>query len=446
MSEGFLLSLPTESIAIRAIVATLAAVLLARLLLRAGLRVPRLRAATAMVPAVVLAVVVVLCWGSLRVPALMLPVEAVDALPIPVRNGYLHFAPIAAPLLAGGWALVAVAQILRRLHSVHATRRVLARAETNDVPAAVQRIVRRLAVQLHVSPPPVALTADVAGGATVVGVARPVIVIDEQLAHVLDRRELEGVLAHELAHVIRRDNLVALLVGAVRDLTFFVPGGSWALRQLHRERELAADQAAIRMTGRPASLASGLLKVVEGPSPAAVASLAPTGTLVERVRYLVDERSATGRMRSGAEIVAVATVAVLAVGAAMEVPSRMAGPAGQRDAMAVVWSGAAEAADADSSGEPRAFDVYRRSSLRAEEGAATTVASLDDSADEVLPGMLRACADGAVSCPDRDRAVGLGIQPRPTIEVDEQLVLRWRATPVMSADEGFSLYWLARVE
>ena len=93
------------------------------------------------------------------------------------------------------------------------------------------------------------------GGALVVGTRQPVVLIGQDLLDRLDDAELEGVLAHELAHVRRRDNLVSAALGAARDLTFFVPGGGWAVRQLHRERELAADQVAVAATGRPGALA-----------------------------------------------------------------------------------------------------------------------------------------------------------------------------------------------
>lgn len=446
MADGLLLSLPTESIAVRVVVASLAAVLLGRLLLRAGLRVPGVRATAALIPAAALIAVVGLYSGQWRLPALMLPVEAVDALPIPMRNGYLHFAPIAAPLLASAWGAVALVGIGRRLLGVRAARgRALAGCRNREVPARVQRLVRRLAVQVHICPPPVALSDEVAGGATVVGIRRPLIVLDRRLAADLDRRELEGVLAHELAHVTRRDNLVALLVGIVRDLTFFVPGGRWALRQLHVERELAADQAAVGMTGRPASLASGLLKVIEGPAPAAAtAALAPSGTLVDRVRYLVDERPPTGRMRSGVEITAVAAVLALAVGAAMQLPSMAAGSAGERDAMALVWSSVAEAAeDAEAEVEARAFQVYRGSTLQTDSGEHAPALTVDDEAGEVRRSTLHSCVEDDGTCPDDGRHRGLGIQPRPRIRVDESLVDRWRANPVVGSDD-LGLYWLER--
>jgi Zn-dependent protease with chaperone function len=113
-------------------------------------------------------------------------------------------------------------------------------------------MTRRLATALGIAVPRLAVVASCPGGAYVAGARRPVIVLGRDLLDQLDDAELEGVLAHELAHVKRRDNLVAIGLGALRDLVFFVPGGGWAVRQLHRERELAADQVAVGVTDRPA--------------------------------------------------------------------------------------------------------------------------------------------------------------------------------------------------
>jgi heat shock protein HtpX len=107
------------------------------------------------------------------------------------------------------------------------------------------------------------------------------------LLELLEPRELEAVIAHELAHVANRDAAVmtviggpaeALLSGGVR-----VAGQGWwplivggvaatiigwvgtlGTRALSRYREFAADEGAVRMTGSPAALASALMKVSEG--------------------------------------------------------------------------------------------------------------------------------------------------------------------------------------
>jgi Zn-dependent protease with chaperone function len=448
---GVLLSVPTESVAIRVIVASVAAALLGRLLLRVGLRVPGVRAAIALVPAAALIVVVAICWTSLRLPLLMLPVDAVDALPVPVRDTYLHFAPMAIPILLGLWGSVAAVRISLRYRSVRAARRrsLSSLDLPADAPVRVRTIVAATAAEMRLPVPPIAVVPACPGGASAIGIRRPLLVLDDALVMSMDDEELQGVVAHELAHVRRRDNLVSLLLGIVRDLFFFVPGGRWALRQLHTERELAADQLAVRTTRRPGALASGLLKVIDAgrPTPGCAAFM-PSGTLVGRVQHLIEEQPPVTRLRGGVEVVAVATALSLAVLAAMEVPSLVAGAAGDRDAVALVWASTPEAvAEVTTPVEARAFQVYRRSRLAKPATPTPRPPIVDDDPGEVTRAALYACAaEESSGCPETQRRTALPLQPRPTIRVDDRLVDRWvRATPVVSSGEnGLGVYWLQR--
>jgi Zn-dependent protease with chaperone function len=454
---GVLLTLPVESIAIRVVLATGAATLLVRLLLRSGLRAPGVRVATALTPAAAIAGVVALTWSSLYLPAIMLPAEGRGALPVPVQDGYLHFAPVTLPLLVGAWALVAGIRVVRRGRRARTMRdqgtRALAEGHRDP---SLDELVGRLAAELRVPAPSVAVLPSCPGGALVVGSRRPVVILGRDLLDRLDDDELEGVLAHELAHVRRRDNLVSSLLGAVRDLTFFVPFGGWAIRQLHRERELAADQVAVGVTRRPGALASGLLKVLEvGPAqPHPCATLAPRAGLVERVQVLVEDARPLSPMRRSSEVVAVTSVVAAAVVVAIVLPSVFTGAERQRDAVAVLWSTSAPAGAPSGEaatvvvGEPRAFDVYRRSSLDASSRELVTHAQLDEHRLENRRSTLRACGTEGAECPAPEPRVGVGLRPRPTITVDHALTNRWEAaTPVVSGStsgDGIRVYWLQR--
>lgn len=457
MNLGVLLGLPLESIAIRVVLATVLTIVLVRLLLRSGLRSPGARVATALSPVLAITAVLVLSWGNFSLPTVMFPADATNALPIPVSEGYVHFAPLAVPLLGALWAVFVGPRLLRRVRSVRRARlgAELALRECDPAPD-LQALVNVLARRLRAPAPRVALLPTCPGGAYVVGSRRPVLVIGRELVERLDGAELEGVLAHELAHLRRRDNLVAGLVGTVRDLTFFIPGGGWALTHLHRERELAADQAAVAVTARPGALASGLLKVIEaGPDARnACAALAPTGTLINRVEALVDERPAPSRARRSLEKAGVVAMSATAVALALVIPSAVAGSDGQRDALALVWSSVNDAATgtAASPAEARAFDVYRRSSLDVETSSSAEFASRrgpaepDERSVENRRSTLRACLE-AETCPQRSSPRGLGLTPRPTITVDRELTSRWQATPVVAGERGngFQVFWLERV-
>jgi heat shock protein HtpX len=111
--------------------------------------------------------------------------------------------------------------------------------------------------------------------------------LTQGLLNLLEPRELEAVIAHELTHVVNRDAAVmtvvggpgeALLAGGVRVASqgwfpIMAGGaiasaigwvGTFGTRALSRYREFAADEGAVALTGSPAALASALIKVSDG--------------------------------------------------------------------------------------------------------------------------------------------------------------------------------------
>lgn len=449
MDLGVLLSIPLESVAVRAVLAALVAVTAARMLLHGGLRTPRARVLAAVSPLIALLAVALLSGRHLRLPTVMLPSSEVQALTIPVRDGYLQFVPLAVPVVAGLWALVATARLLRRGAAVRRVRREALHAvsTTEDVPRRLERLARSVAAGLEVPAPRIGLVDTCRGGAYIIGTRQPVLIVGRDLLEVLDDEELEGVLAHELAHVRRRDTPVAAALGVVRDLMFFVPGGGWAVHQLHRERELAADQVAVELTGRPGALASGLLRVLDDApaGPSACAALAPSGGVVDRVRILLDEQPAATTARKGSETVVVALVAVGAVVGALTVPNALAGSERQREAVALVWSATPpDAAAASAVGEPRAFDVYRRSSFEVSTPSLRYHSRVPEHSQDNRPAALHACAEEAVGCPVPTPDPSLGLRP-PVITFDDAAIARWEATPLgnFASPDGFRMFWLA---
>lgn len=451
MDLGVLLSLPLESIALRAAIATLACVLLLRALLMVGLRSPGARVLAALTPAVVLLAVIGLGSAQPRLPTLMVPVEARDALAIRVAEGYLFFAPIVFPLLVAAWAAIVVGRLSWRIAAVSAAhRRARNAVATGLMPGHVLAIARRVAHRLEVNEPMVTVVDSAPGGAYVVGARHPIVVLDANLVAQLDDHELEGVLAHELAHVRRRDNLVAAMLGSLRDAVFFAPGVGWAVRHLHRERELAADQAAVSVTGRPGALASGLLKVLDhGPRKVhACATLAPSGGLVQRIEMLVEGTpQLTSRRRVG-ELGVLVLAGVVAVAVAWFVPTQLAGVERERDAFALVWS--PRPAEAEAAPSARAFSVYDRNRFEGMTSSPTSFAAThhDEYSVENRRSTFRACSDDAGICPATDPRMGLGLRPRPVITVDDRMTASWQATPVREMHQspsGLRMYWLSWV-
>src|SRR5262249_54214825 len=95
----------------------------------------------------------------------------------------------------------------------------------------------------------------------VFGVFRPILLLPEGIGERLNDAQLEAILAHELCHVRRRDNLTATIHMAVQAVFWFHPLVWWLGARLVDERERACDEEVLRLGNRPQVYAAGILNV-----------------------------------------------------------------------------------------------------------------------------------------------------------------------------------------
>jgi beta-lactamase regulating signal transducer with metallopeptidase domain len=95
-----------------------------------------------------------------------------------------------------------------------------------------------------------------------IGVLRPLVLLPRSWTEWPDAN-LRAVLAHEAAHVRRRDALVALAARLNRCLFWFHPFAWWLERQLAVTAEQACDEAAVRAVGQSGEYANVLLEMAE---------------------------------------------------------------------------------------------------------------------------------------------------------------------------------------
>lgn len=86
---------------------------------------------------------------------------------------------------------------------------------------------------------------------SVLGWLRPVILLPPATMMGLTPQQLEGMLAHELAHVRRHDYLVNIVQTIAETLLFYHPAVWWMSRQIRHERELCCDDLAVQACGDP---------------------------------------------------------------------------------------------------------------------------------------------------------------------------------------------------
>ena len=159
---------------------------------------------------------------------------------------------------------------------------------------------------------------------TVIGWLRPVILLPASVVARLSPREVEALLAHELAHIRRHDYLVNLVQTAVETLFYYQPAVWWVSRRIRAERENCCDDLAVSACGDALVYARALTDLEELREPA-FALAASGGSLTSRVRRLV------GNERAGASWpVGWLGVLVLGLATAWAVDSRReAAPAAQ---------------------------------------------------------------------------------------------------------------------
>ena len=95
----------------------------------------------------------------------------------------------------------------------------------------------------------------------VVGIFQLTLLLPEGILERLVPRQLESVLAHELAHMRRRDNLTAALHMLVEALFWFHPAIWWIGARLVETREAACDEAVLSVGNEPRDYAEAILGV-----------------------------------------------------------------------------------------------------------------------------------------------------------------------------------------
>jgi bla regulator protein blaR1 len=126
------------------------------------------------------------------------------------------------------------------------------------------------------------------------GVAKPVLMWPQGLSERLEDEHLDAVLAHELLHIRRRDNLAAAIHMLVEAVFWFHPLVWWLGACLLNERERACDQAVLEAGGDRQVYAESILRVCKFcvGSPLVCVSGVTGADLKKRIILIMNERVA----------------------------------------------------------------------------------------------------------------------------------------------------------
>lgn len=124
------------------------------------------------------------------------------------------------------------------------------------------------------------------------GISRPVLLLPAGISDRLTDEQLEAILAHELSHVSRGDNLAAAIHMLVEAIFWFHPLVWWMGSRLVEERERACDEEVLRLGNAPQAYAEGILTVCKFylESPLACAAGVTGSDLKKRIEGIMNHR------------------------------------------------------------------------------------------------------------------------------------------------------------
>jgi beta-lactamase regulating signal transducer with metallopeptidase domain len=170
----------------------------------------------------------------------------------------IEFGPEMQSGVVAIWGLIVLYGYIhfgRGIHRVHRLRK-----EASPLPPAAQSVIPGW---FDSAPHRVTLlesaTVDVP---VTVGVFRPVIVLPRKLTPGLREWDLSAVIAHEFAHIHRRDFLVHIVYEALTAPVFWHPGIRYLISKVSQTRELACDEYAAVRLGKRQLYAQTLLRLV----------------------------------------------------------------------------------------------------------------------------------------------------------------------------------------
>ena len=196
----------------------------------------------------------------------------------------------------GLWLLGFLLMLGRLLLAMRYVRRL--RQRVSPVPEAWQQALARLVARAGLGRPVGLRASALVPSPLVIGYLKPVILLPLSVASGLRPAELEMILAHELAHVLRRDYLFNFVQTLAETVFFYHPAVWFLAAVLHAERENCCDDLAAQLGGNPRQLARALAALAEltaeaAPLPRlALAAGLRRDSLLSRVRRLAQGRPA----------------------------------------------------------------------------------------------------------------------------------------------------------
>ena len=241
-----------------------------------------------------------------------------------------HWLPITLAVIWLGGSVALLLVWCMRWQSASAAAREASPLHEGREVETLHRLLRREGMRARITMR-VSKTSSEPG---VFGIVRPVLVWPEGISAHLDDTHLEAILAHELGHVRRRDNMLAAIHMAVEAIFWFHPLVWWLGARMIEERENACDEDVLALGSEPRVYAESILKTCEfcvGSTLACVSGVTGADLKKRIVRIMNEQVSRQLDFRRKLLLVCAGAMAIglpVAFGLAQASPSQTAAPAG----------------------------------------------------------------------------------------------------------------------
>lgn len=164
-------------------------------------------------------------------------------------------------ILFGAWLTVALLQTVRVLWSYLYLRGIRTRA---TAPAQDLKLTfDEWTLEGRVGRPVRLLVSNEIISPVAVGFFQPAVLLPRHVAEKFEGSDMDHVLLHELAHLVRRDDWTNLFARVLSGLFALHPLALWIISRLDHERENACDDWVVEMTGAPRPYALSLTRLFE---------------------------------------------------------------------------------------------------------------------------------------------------------------------------------------
>ncbi len=193
--------------------------------------------------------------------------------------------PMMLTIWAGGVSIL----LIRLLFSLSWVRHV--RSSSTAAPE-IQQTLNSIISRLRLKVKPVAASTSLVSSPMTIGHLKPIVLFPIGILNHISPSEVEAILTHELAHIVRKDYLSNLVQSFIETLFYYHPIVWWISAMVRSERENRADDLAVTWCGDQLGYAKALMTIQEmqvsqGPS-LAIGFASRKGAMLARIQRILN--------------------------------------------------------------------------------------------------------------------------------------------------------------